>query len=97
MTRIQRDQVWKCGSCDKLVLDFALLRAPSPFDSDDILTGCPYCKQTSNSFDLMCDEPGCANTAHCGWPTGDDSDAWGGYRNTCFAHMQKAQRKENDS
>ena len=87
MGRILANRRWRCVACGTVTFEPALLTAPSPFDADDTLTGCPKCKQCDEGFDLLCDEPGCANHAGCGWPTGNDQDAWGGYRNTCGRHM----------
>lgn len=87
MGRIREKQRWRCTNCGTTTLGPELLTAPSPFDADDVLSGCPKCKQCSDGFDLLCDEPGCNSVAGCGWPTGDDSDSWGGYRNTCGKHM----------
>ena len=79
---------WKCRSCGEVSREAELLTAPSPFDETDTLTGCPLCKGCSDGFDLLCDEDGCIQEAHCGWPTGDKADRWGGYRNTCGQHRE---------
>lgn len=88
MTRLTDHREWKCRSCGAVSVETELLTAPSPFDSTDTLTGCPECKGCSDGFDLLCDEDGCADPAGCGWPTGNYSDRWGGYRNTCGKHMK---------
>jgi hypothetical protein len=87
MGRIREKRRWKCNACGTVTLEHELLTAPSPFDAADELTACPKCKQCDEGFDLLCDEPGCSNHAGCGWPTGDNDDEWGGYRNTCGKHM----------
>lgn len=70
---------YKCCECSEIVSEGAVLRAPSPFDATDILIGCPKCKSV-DSFELLCDEPGCNNTVVCGWPSPQ------GYRRTCHQH-----------
>ena len=87
MSQVAEFRVWECKLCNARTPEPALLRAQSPFDPDDTLTGCPECKQCDDGFALLCDEPGCTSEAGCGWPTGDESDVWGGYRNTCYKHM----------
>lgn len=79
---------WKCRSCGDVSRETELLLAPSPFDDTDTLTGCPSCKGCSDGFDLLCDEDGCMQEAHLGWPTGDKADKFGGYRNTCGKHRE---------
>ena len=56
-----------------------ILRAPNPFDADDVLFACPDCKSVGECT-TMCDEPGCDKVAGCGWPAPD------GYRWTCGKH-----------
>lgn len=89
MGRIREKNRWRCGACCAVNLEPDLPTAPSPFDPTDTLTTCPNCKQCNERFELLCDEPGCNVVAGCGWPTGDDQDEWGGYRNTCSLHMQQ--------
>jgi hypothetical protein len=89
MGRIREKNRWRCGACCAVNLEPDLPTAPSPFNPTDTLTACPNCKQCDEGFELLCDEPGCNEFAGCGWPTGDDSDEWGGYRNTCGKHMQQ--------
>jgi hypothetical protein len=89
MGRIREKNRWRCGACCAVNLEPDLPTAPSPFDPTDTLTACPNCKQCNDGFELLCDEPGCNVVAGCGWPTGDDQDEWGGYRNTCSLHMQQ--------
>ena len=89
MGRIREKNRWRCGACCAVNLEPDLPTAPSPFDPTDTLTACPNCKQCNEGFELLCDEPGCNVVAGCGWPTGDDQDEWGGYRNTCSLHMQQ--------
>ncbi len=56
-----------------------LLRAAHPFDPDDECMGCPECFDI-DSYEEVCDEPGCWETVTCGTPTSQ------GYRSTCHAH-----------
>lgn len=88
MERIREDRRWKCKNCGVVTLEPALLTAPSPFCDTFELTGCPGCKDCSEGFGLLCDEPGCNQEAGAGWPTGNDDDAWGGYRQTCYRHTR---------
>jgi hypothetical protein len=85
MTRIVENKQWRCTNCLQISLQPELLTGPSPFDPEDILTGCPKCKSV-DGFDEICDEPGCKQRAHCGWPTDSDNDEFGGYRRTCSQH-----------
>lgn len=81
---------WRCRVCNHISTSTELLTAPSPFDPTDALTACPNCKVCDEGFEALCDEPGCTLEAGCGWPTGDMTDAWGGYRRTCSRHMLAA-------
>lgn len=95
MTRRTEDKRWICNGCRTLLKQGWLLSAPSPFDAEQTLTGCPRCKQCDESFTEVCDEPTCLREAGCGWPTGDDLDNWGGYRRTCYQHMQANNKPPN--
>lgn len=86
MTRVKENQQWRCNGCNQVLIEPVLLTAPSPFDPNDTIVGCPNCKQCDEGFDPVCDEDGCLSYAGCGWPTGDNDDKFGGYRITCFAH-----------
>lgn len=88
MGRITANKRWRCRACCEVTLEPGLLTAPSPFEPSDTLTACPRCKQCDEGFELLCDEPGCNVVAGCGWPTNNDADQWGGYRNTCGPHMR---------
>lgn len=89
MGRIRENRRWRCKSCNAVTLEPALLTAPSPFCDTYELTGCPNCKDCGDCFTLLCDEPGCEQEASGGWPTGNDADAWGGYRQTCYRHREE--------
>ena len=74
---------FRCGECGAVHEQKELLTAPNPFDINDTISGCPSCRSACE-FTQICDEPGCANGAGCGWP----SDS--GYRRTCFKHSKFA-------
>lgn len=97
MSRFAQNRQWRCRTCDRISLEPALLTAPSPFDPDDILTGCPLCKGCDEGFAEICDEPGCTNEAGCGFPTGNGGDQWGGYRRTCSQHSKWRKTKLDKS
>jgi len=59
-----------------------ILHAPNPFDPNNILNGCPLCRQI-NTIVYACDEPDCWCEATCGTPIDD------GYRQTCGGHRPK--------
>ena len=72
---------WQCDSCNAVSLEAELLRAPSPFDPDDELVGCPTCK-SCEGFTELCEIDGCEMPATCGGPVG------GIYRRTCGPHAE---------
>ena len=88
MSRIRENRLWRCRACRDVTLEPALLTAPSPFCDTYELTACPECKCCDEGFAPICDEPGCNAESGCGWPTGNEADAWGGYRNTCYKHSK---------
>lgn len=71
---------WKCEECYSVMEKWALLVAPSPFDSSDTLFGCPICLSV-NSIQRACDITECLQLANSGTPTAD-----GGYTHRCWAH-----------
>lgn len=78
--------LFRCNDCDHVMLETAIVRASVPHPKDPAtliyLNQCPECGECQN-FTNVCDEPGCAEEATCGWPTLD------GYRRTCGKHMDK--------
>lgn len=68
-----------CGSCHWVGWYADLLTAINPFNADDIIHGCPHCREVAE-FRAICDEPGCVKYVECGTPT------LGGYRSTCHEH-----------
>lgn len=81
---------WRCKECYRVYSQAEMLRAASPFDYNDTLIGCPYCKSV-DSFEHLCDEPGCMRGSSCGFPIE------GGYRRTCFEHSELNARKADPS
>ena len=80
---------WECENCGTISFETHLLVAKNPFDCKDNITGCPNCKVVfGENLHAICDELKCDEHAHCGWPTGDNSDEFGGYRRTCGKHMK---------
>jgi hypothetical protein len=71
-----------CRECRTIVYEAHLLTAPHPFIEDEIVAGCPACKEI-DCFSLVCDEPDCERTVSCGTPTPS------GYRQTCGEHKPK--------
>lgn len=80
-THTVRPARWRCRTCSRIHKDADLLHAPSPFDSRDILFGCPWCKVVGD-FERVCDEPDCKMPCTSGWLTKDGKE----YRHTCYAH-----------
>ena len=72
---------WRCESCGAAIHDSLFERAPSPFNPEDELIGCPECKGV-NGFTILCDEGDCQAEASCGWPSRQ------GFRHTCFEHSE---------
>jgi hypothetical protein len=97
MTRKTDQQKWRCDNCEAVFLMPAFLEAPSPFDSKDVLYGCPECKCCTEGFTELCDESDCKAPATCGFPTGDDNDSFGGYRRTCGKHYRDFETKKQQA
>lgn len=84
---------WRCERCDEISLGEELLVAPNPFDPMDRVMGCPHCEACfGEDVHHVCDEPDCKLDVSCGWPTGDNNDKWGGYRQTCGEHCAKGKK-----
>lgn len=71
-----------CETCEHQSNLRHLLLAENPFNSDELIRGCPAC-QSIDSFRMACDEPGCWSRVSCGTPTAD------GYRSTCGKHQPR--------
>lgn len=68
-----------CDCCGWRGTADQLLSARNPFDQEDMIFGCPDCKQIGEHF-VACDEPDCWRGVTCGTPTP------AGYRSTCSEH-----------
>jgi hypothetical protein len=80
---------WRCENCNRISAEGSWLRAPHPFTGVTDIFGCPVCRTAfADTTTMICDEPGCERDGDSGWPTGDTSDQWGGYRVTCGLHSQ---------
>lgn len=81
---------FRCDECEAIHQAVDLLVAPNPFDSQDVISGCPDCKSVGQ-FTEICDEPECKREAGCGFPTEN------GYRRTCYQHsdFKKNQKKRS--
>lgn len=77
---------WRCEECRGVSLEAGLLTAPSPFNINETLTGCPYCLGCGK-VELLCDDPGCESKATAGFPT--EKEDHGGYRRTCYKHTKQ--------
>jgi hypothetical protein len=77
---------WKCKKCKSIHHYGDVLTAKNPFNKNEVILGCPSCK-APDSFDQVCDEPGCENATTCGTPTED------GYRRTCGKHKPEMEKK----
>ncbi len=87
MTRVDKDREWRCKECDTITLESELPEATNPFDINQIVVGCPVCKNIG-SFVLICDEPGCTQEVTAGFPV---DEGFGGYRQTCSKHFRRLQ------
>lgn len=73
-----------CENCNHRMTGNAVLTAPSPFDPQDRICGCPRCFAV-NEIRGTCDEPGCWEQDTMGTPTP------AGYRRTCWQHRPNAE------
>ena len=64
-----------------MVPDDKVLKEPSPFNPQVMLSGCPQCKQ-AEMLHLICDEQDCVKMTQSGFQTPS------GYRHTCADHYQ---------
>lgn len=78
---IQFDNRYRCKVCEWIGVYKEMLKAPSPFDVDDILKACPECKQCTGGFDHLCNVPECKEIGGCGFPTKTHGYMW-----TCHKH-----------
>lgn len=73
---------WQCIDCEHIFMEKDFLKAPSPFNSNVTINGCPSCKSV-DGFRNICDEEKCESEATCGWNHSN------GYRRTCGSHYEK--------
>jgi hypothetical protein len=78
---------YKCSECGDISLDKEILKAPNPFDSEEICWGCPTCKSI-DQFEDVCDELVCTEVSTCGFPSKY------GYRRTCGKHYREATKRK---
>lgn len=71
---------WRCDDCYESFDESEFLRAPSPFDPEDEITGCPRCKSTDD-FTPLCDHGSCTRQGSGGYPMAN-----GSYVLRCFEH-----------
>lgn len=74
---------WQCNVCRKTFLRNEMLRETHPFVPEDVIYGCPHCRQCEEGFSKICDEPECMAVVSCGWPSEQ------GYRQTCRKHWMQ--------
>jgi hypothetical protein len=75
--------LFRCTECGWRGDEGLIIRFADPLRDGNSWNICPQCR-AAESFENMCDEPGCERAASCGWP--DDPD---GYRRTCGEHWRK--------
>lgn len=93
MSRKAENRKYRCSECRAVSIpESEWLTAPNPFDDSDVVIGCPECKSVNSSV-LLCDEDGCNEDWSCGFPTGDNTDRYGGYRGTCSEHSEWARER----
>lgn len=78
---------WRCRTCEIIFAENDLLKAPNPFDTEEIINGCPRCKSVSK-LDAICDEPDCEELNEYTCYTTNPSDEWSEYRNYCYEHIK---------
>lgn len=80
------EKVFVCDVCFEEVMQKDILSAPSPFDPEETLNGCPYCKATTGEggWSEQCEVEGCKRGATCGTPL-----KTGGYLRCCWIHFRE--------
>lgn len=63
--RPEAPEKWICSEC--LEVSFHHLSAQNPFDIENIIHGCPHCKEV-NTLLQACHHPGCTSVATGGYP-----------------------------
>ena len=74
---------YKCGCCDTISIVGDILKAPSPFNTQDELWGCSHCF-AAEDFNRVCDTDDCISISVVGMPIGDE------YKFLCREHAQYA-------
>jgi hypothetical protein len=74
--------LFRCKECGWSGEEKAIIQFPDPDQASNLWNICPECR-SAESFENVCDEPGCTRVAGCGWPSPS------GYRRTCYEHMKK--------
>lgn len=77
---------WKCKECEHICTHEQILYADNPFNSDEVICGCPQCKSVE-AMERVCDVEGCERLVSCGWP-GEDGE----YHHTCGEHDRSFQK-----
>jgi hypothetical protein len=77
-----------CKSCGWYGLDSEVLTAISPFDPDDVISGCPQCKEI-NTIMLACWAQDCWEEVTMGAFTRD-----GTYQMLCSKHGREAREEK---
>jgi rubredoxin len=80
---------WRCEDCGWIGIDAEIDRVKDP-KSETLWNICPACR-SAESFENLCDEPGCNRIAGSGWPSPL------GYRRTCFDHSEIGVARRNAS
>lgn len=78
---IKFEDRYRCKVCNWIGVDKEMLKAPSPFDAEDMLRACPECKQCTEGFDHLCNIPECKEIGGCGFPNKTHGYMW-----TCHKH-----------
>lgn len=78
-----------CKECDHVSMREELLIAPNPFDTKDIILGCPICKSV-DCFDQLCQIEGCPKII-----SGGHRSKKYGYLWTCYEHGRQIDEEEN--
>ena len=81
-----------CNCCNWNGLGQERLIAANPFDTTDVVIGCPKCKSIG-SFFSSCDEKDCWQEASCGTPVKDKGDGVI-YRRVCGEHYREILKEE---
>lgn len=77
----RENERWRCVECDTVMNTGAIIQFPDPEEEGNSWAICPNCR-SAESFERLCDEPECPNTASCGTPVQDERR----YVHTCYEH-----------